>query len=330
MQAPRFWAEGGGLAAVFAPLGHVTARLTARRVARPGWHAPVPVICCGNATVGGSGKTTLALDLLERLKAMGAAPHALLRGYGGKARGPLLVEPGRHDAALVGDEALLLAEAAPSWVAADRAAGAQAAVAAGAGAIVMDDGLQNPGLVKSCSLLVIDGGFGFGNGHLLPAGPLREPVAQAAARCQAAVLIGADEKGACAALPRGLPVLRAKLVPRLDHLDRGGRYLAFAGIGRPEKFFAGLRDAGLTLVAARAFADHHPYAPQELATLRRAADAAGAVLLTTPKDHARLGPLARAGIAVGGVGLAWDDPGRIDDLMRRALRHEGLAGYPPA
>jgi tetraacyldisaccharide 4'-kinase len=323
MRAPRFWAAGGWPASLLTPFGLITARLTAQRLARPGWQAPIPVFCCGNATVGGSGKTTLALDLLLRLQSQGVTAHALLRGYGGRARGPLRVEPMRHDAPLVGDEALLLAEAAPTWVAADRAAGARAAVAAGAEAIVMDDGLQNPGLVKTCSLLVIDGGFGFGNGHLLPAGPLREPVAAATARCRAAVLIGADERGALAQLPPVLPVLRARLVPALDHLDRSARYLAFAGIGRPEKFFEGLRRAGLDLVGSRAFADHHPYTPAELSELRRQAAAAGALLLTTPKDRARLAEAERGDIAVGGVGLAWEMPEQIDALIRSTCRMEG-------
>jgi tetraacyldisaccharide 4'-kinase len=294
MRAPRFWTDGGWPAYVLAPFGLITAAVTARRVARAGWQPPIPVFCCGNATVGGSGKTTLALDLLHRLTAMGANPHALLRGYGGRAPGPLRVDAAQHDAALVGDEALLLA------------------------AIVMDDGLQNPGLVKTCSLLVIDGGFGFGNGRLLPAGPLREPVAVAAGRCHAAVLIGEDERGALARLPPALPVLRARLQPDLGHLDPAGRYLAFAGIGRPEKFFAGLRSAGLTLIGTRAFADHHAYSPSELARLRQEAAAADARLLTTPKDRARL-PLAdRTGIVVGGVGLVWEDTDLIDGVLRAA------------
>jgi tetraacyldisaccharide 4'-kinase len=277
----------------------------------------VPVFCCGNAGVGGAGKTTLALDLLRRLQARGGRPHALLRGYGGRERGPLLVKPELHDAGRVGDEALLLAELAPTWVAADRAAGGRAAADQGADAIVMDDGLQNPGLIKDCSLLVIDGGFGFGNGHLLPAGPLREPVAAAAARCQAAVLIGADAHGALSRLPRDLPVLRAAPVPDLVRLDLRRRYLAFAGIGRPEKFFTGLAAAGVTLAGTRAFADHHPYAAGELQALAAAAEAAGAALLTTPKDMARLRPAQRTGIAMAGVTLAWEDEKALEALLAR-------------
>jgi tetraacyldisaccharide 4'-kinase len=319
LRPPAFWSEGGWQARLLAPAGSVTAWATARRVARPGWRAPVPVVCCGNAGVGGAGKTTLALDLLRRLQDRGGRPHAVLRGYGGRERGPLLVRPEIHDAPRVGDEALLLAEVAPTWVSADRAAGARAAAAQGADAVVMDDGLQNPGLVKDCSLLVIDGGYGFGNGRLLPAGPLREPVAAAAARCVAAVLIGADRAGAVAQLPPDLPVLRADLVPALGRLDLGRRYLAFAGIGRPEKFFAGLEGAGVMLAGRRAFADHHPYAPAELAALAAEAQAAGAVLLTTPKDMARLPPVQRQGIAVAGVRLAWSDEAALEALLEQVM-----------
>ena len=188
---PGFWGRDGVLPRLLSPLAAVTAAVTAWRVARPGWRAPVPVICCGNVTVGGAGKTTVALDLGARLAARGRAVHFLLRGYGGSVRGPHRVAAG-DTAARVGDEALLLAEVAPTWIGADRAASARAAVAAGAQVLVMDDGLQNPGLHKDLSLLVVDGASGFGNGRVLPAGPLREPVAAGAARCQAAVLIGPD------------------------------------------------------------------------------------------------------------------------------------------
>jgi tetraacyldisaccharide 4'-kinase len=320
MRPPAFWNEGGWTAGgwvsrMLLPAAAVTERITARRVGQPGWQAPVPVLCCGNAGVGGAGKTTLALDLLRRLQLRGGRPHALLRGYGGRERGPILVQPGLHDAARVGDEALLLAEQAPTWVSADRAAGAWAAAEEGADAIVMDDGLQNPGLVKDCSLLVIDGGYGFGNGRLLPAGPLREPVATAAERCRAAVLIGTDARGALAMLPPSLPVLRAELVPDLAGLDLNRDYFAFAGIGRPEKFFAGLRAAGVTLAGRRAFPDHHPYTPADLAGLARDAGRAGATLLTTPKDMVRLNPTQRRRIAVAGVTLAWQDEAALADLL---------------
>ena len=315
IRPPRFWDTDGAAARLLAPLSSLVAAATARRMARPGWRASVPVVCVGNATVGGAGKTTVALDLARRLAEAGRAPHILLRGYGGTVRGVHRVAPG-DPAALVGDEALLLAAAAPTWVGADRAASARAAVAAGAGVLVMDDGLQNPGLVKDFALLVIDGGAGFGNGRVLPAGPLREPVAAAAARCAAAVLIGADRTGALARLPPGLPVLRATLVAGEGAAAlRGARVLAFAGIARPEKFFATLEELGAELVERRAFPDHAAFPQAVLDRLLDRAARLGAIPLTTAKDAVRLDPVRRARVRVLEVGLAWEDPAALERLL---------------
>ena len=313
MRPPRFWAADGPAwpGVVLAPLGGLVAAVTARRVARGGWRAPVPVLCVGNASVGGSGKTVVALDLAARLAAAGRAPHVLLRGYGGTVRGVRRVAA-EDPAALVGDEAKLLAAVAPTWVGADRATSARAAVAAGAGVLVLDDGLQNPGLVKDAALLVVDGGAGFGNGRVLPAGPLRENAAAAAARCAAMVLIGEDRHRVAARI--GLPVLRARLAVADAAAWRGARVLAFAGIGRPEKFFASLREAGAELVGRTPFPDHHPYTAREIAALRARAAAAGAVLATTAKDAARLGPAADC-VRVLRVALAWETPEAIAALL---------------
>jgi tetraacyldisaccharide 4'-kinase len=292
------------------------AAVTAYRVARPDWRAPVPVICCGNVTVGGAGKTTLALDLGRRLVARGHAVHFLLRGYGGAARGVTCVDPARHTAAEVGDEALLLAAVTPTWAGADRGATARAAVAAGAQALLMDDGLQNPTLEKTVSLLVIDGGAGFGNGRLLPAGPLREPIARAAARSRAAVMIGVDRTGATAALPSELPILQAMLAPGPDMLAQAGRVvLAFAGIARPAKFFATLEQAGMVLAESRAFDDHHFYSARELAHLRLRAGALGAALVTTWKDFVRIPPADRGGITPLSAGIVWSRESAVDGLL---------------
>ncbi len=321
MHAPRFWQrDGSRLApALLAPLAALTATATARRVARPGWRAPVPVLCCGNVTVGGAGKTTLALDLLGRLIARGAVPHALLRGYGGSARGTHRVAPD-GDAAETGDEPLLLARVAPTWTGADRAEAARAAVAAGAGVLVMDDGLQNPTLCKDLSLLVVDGGFGFGNGRVLPAGPLRETIAACAARCRAAVLIGDDEAGAVVALPPALPVLRARLVPGPATLSlRGRRVLGFAGIGRPAKFFATLREAGADLADALPFPDHHRFTPRDLAGLMERARRLDAVPVTTAKDAVRLPDAFRQAVFVADVALDWRSVAAIEALLDEAL-----------
>jgi tetraacyldisaccharide 4'-kinase len=313
MRAPGFWQRGGVLPRLLAPAAWVATGMTARRVAQLGWHAPVPVLCCGNAGVGGAGKTTLALDLGERLLRRGAAVAFLTRGYGGRVRGTVRAGPG-HDAVQIGDEALLLAAVAPTYVGADRAAAAKIAVAAGATVLILDDGLQNPGLAKTMSLLVVDGAVGFGNGRVLPAGPLREPVAAAAARCRAAIMIGHDAAAATTALPVGFPVLRARLLPVAAGLA-GVRVLAFAGIGRPAKFFATLAEAGALVVGQQAFADHHPFRPAELRELARRAEALQARLVTTPKDAVRLPPDWRQEVVVAGVRLDWEDEGDIEALL---------------
>lgn len=289
-------------------------------MARPGWVAPVPVVCCGGATAGGAGKTTLAMDIGNRLRARGRDAHFLLRGYGGSVKGPVLVQPGRHDSEAVGDEALLLAALAPTWVSADRAAGAQRAVAQGAGAIVMDDGLQNPTLAKTLSLLTIDGGYGFGNGHVIPAGPLRESVAAAAARCDAAVLIGADETNALAALPPGLPVLRGDLVPGPEMAELAGENVfAFCGIANPRKFFTTLRQGGAVVAGTESFADHYPFDAGDLRGLLEQAERLGAIPVTTRKDWVRIPVEFQTQVRVVSVSLRWDEPAAIDALLERAL-----------
>jgi tetraacyldisaccharide 4'-kinase len=323
LRAPAFWsakAEADGIAPwLLRPFSAWVTALTARRVRRQGWRAPVPVICCGNATVGGAGKTTLALDLGRRLIMRRRAVHFLARGYRGSVRGPHRVTAA-DDAAAVGDEALLLAAVAPTWVGADRAASAREAVANGADVLILDDGLQNPTLVKDLSLLVIDGGFGFGNGRVLPAGPLREPPVAAAARCEAAVLIGSDETGALAAMPASLPVLRAALAPGPELAALAGRaVVAFAGIARPEKFFATLTTAGAELVAHRKFPDHHRFSAATLNDLRQEAARLHALLVTTPKDAARLAPGQRNDVLAAGVILAWENPAVIERWLDHAL-----------
>ncbi|WP_439549916.1 tetraacyldisaccharide 4'-kinase [Falsiroseomonas sp.] len=317
MRAPAFWAGGGGvMPLLLAPFSALYAQATARRMARPGWQAPVPVICCGNATAGGAGKTTVALDIGRRLADRGVAAHFLLRGYGGTTKGPLRVDPATHDSTLVGDEALLLADVRPTWVSADRALGAKAAIEGNARAIVMDDGLQNPGLAKDLSLLIIDGGFGFGNGQIIPAGPLREPVAAAAARCQAAVLIGEDETGALAQLPPGMRVLRAKLAagPEAAML-RGQPVFAFCGIANPRKFFATLQESGAVLAGRESFGDHYQYDAGEIQDLLAQAEAARALLVTTKKDFVRIPAQFRSRVTVVTVTLQWEESAEIESLL---------------
>jgi tetraacyldisaccharide 4'-kinase len=316
---PAFWQHGHTAPWILRPLSWITAALTARRVGRPGWTAPVPVICCGNPGAGGSGKTPLALDLAARLTARGKHPAFLTRGHGGRLKGPLRATSA-HDATDIGDEAQLLATTAPTYVGPDRAGTARLALTEGADVLVMDDGLQNPTLTKSLSLLVIDGGAGFGNAQIIPSGPLREPIRTAAARCRAAVLIGNDSTNALSQLPPGFPILHARIVPNQSDLEAlPPRLLAFAGIGRPEKFFETLTRSGHPPIETRTFADHRPYTPADLDALHTRAATLDATLVTTEKDLVRLKPAQRRNIQILRIALAWNDPTQIEALLDEAL-----------
>ncbi len=320
MLAPDFWKQGRG-SALLSPLGWIYGMATGlrRAIASP-LKVPVPVLCIGNLTAGGAGKTPVAASIGQHLARAGLDVHFLTRGYGGSASGPLRVDPQCHNYTEVGDEALLLAEARPTWLSRDRAAGAMAAVADGAEVIIMDDGFQNPGLTKDISLIVVDGGYGFGNGRLIPAGPLREPLSGGLDRADGAVLIGTDETDAAAAMS-GLAVLRASLIPADDaaHL-KGKKVLAFAGIGRPEKFFATLGGMGANIVTTRSFADHHPYTVKDMENLRRDADRLGATLATTAKDAVRLPEGSDHGIEVLGVSIKWQDRDALDRILEPLIK----------
>ncbi len=273
------------------PLAAIYGAVAARRLSQPGSDAGIPVVCIGNLTVGGAGKTPTAMAVATILADAGETPFVLSRGYGGRLPGPVRVDPAKHGAADVGDEPLLLAQVAPTIVSRDRAAGAMAARAAGASTIVMDDGFQNPALKKDLSLLVIDGSRGIGNGRVFPAGPLRAPLDAQLARAHALLVIG---EGAAAqpviAAAGNLGVFHGRLKPDASVLAglRGVKVMAFAGIGNPDKFFATLLDAGIDVRATRIFPDHHRYRRAEGAGLVEGALRDGLVLITTEKDLARL------------------------------------------
>jgi tetraacyldisaccharide 4'-kinase len=318
-RAPDHWREAGWRASLLEPAA-VAFRLGGRlrRVLTTPFEAAVPVLCVGNLVAGGAGKTPVALALAERLIELGRNPHFLTRGYGGALAGPVQVDPARHKSGEVGDEALLLAAVAPSWVAHDRPAGARAAAAAGAGILVMDDGLQNPSLRQDRAILVVDGGYGFGNGRVIPAGPLRETLAEGIARVQAAVVIGPDLHGIGHLLDDRMPVLGARLAAVDAEAWRGRRVIAFAGIGRPQKFFDTLTELGAELVGTQEFPDHHPYGVADIRPLLEAASASGARLVTTAKDRVRLPAGLATEVDVLRVKLAWagvDDRQAVDRLL---------------
>jgi tetraacyldisaccharide 4'-kinase len=313
MRAPDFWKRRGPAAALLAPLGALYGASVAWKAhyARP-HRSSARVICIGNLTAGGSGKTPVALAIGARLQAHGHRIFFLTRGYGGRERGPTQVLAG-HDAARMGDEALLLARCAPTVIARDRAAGAAYAAACGAAIVVMDDGHQNFTLAKDLSIVVVDGETGFGNGLMIPAGPLREGVTQGLARADAVIVVGdgdPDLKG------YAKPVFRAHLVPESDAL-KGQRVFAFAGIGRPEKFVTSLEAAGVIVTGTHFFADHHFFRDSEIAALRMQAD--GARLVTTEKDFIRLRDKDRAGISVLPVRAVFENEAALDQLLQRLL-----------
>jgi tetraacyldisaccharide 4'-kinase len=326
MRAPEFWwraADAGGLPGrLLEPIGLAYGWATARRLARGRpERLPVPVVCVGNLVAGGAGKTPVVEDVARRLRAAhGLDAMVLSRGHGGREAGPLRVDPARHDAAAVGDEPLMLARAGlPVWVARDRAEGGRAAVVDGAGAVIMDDGFQNPALVQDLALVVVDGARGFGNGRLIPAGPLREPVPVGLARADAVVVMGRDVARVARRVPPAVPVLGARIEPGPRVRSWAGQpVVAFAGIGDPDKVFRLLRDVGCRVVAVHPFADHHPYQAADIQPILDEAFALGALPVTTAKDAARLTPDQRQQVDVIDVTVTWDDPGALDRLLRRA------------
>ncbi|HEX7726824.1 MAG TPA: tetraacyldisaccharide 4'-kinase [Rhizomicrobium sp.] len=319
MRTPEFWQEKDYTAklavALLAPVGWAYGATVAWKAsnARP-FRAAAKTVCVGNLTAGGSGKTPIAIAIARALLERQKRTVILTRGYGGKMHGPAFVDPAHDTFEETGDEALLLAGAAPVIVSRDRAAGAKLADNERADVIVMDDGHQNFSLAKDLSIVVVDGQTGFGNGHILPAGPLRENVSLGLARAQAVVLVGDGSP----ALPGFTgPVLRAKLVPVDAPGIAGQRVVAFAGIGRPEKFFATLRMLGAQIVEERAYEDHHAYTAAEFARLHARAKAQDASLVTTEKDFVRLTPAEREDVRFIPVRAAFEDRAALDALLDR-------------
>lgn len=346
MRAPAFWRETGIASALLAPLAGLYGWAAAARMRRPGSAAGVPVICVGDPTLGGAGKTPAALAIGRCLLAAGERPFFLSRGYGGRARGPLVVDPRRHGAAEVGDEPLLLARIAPTVVARARPAGAALAREHGASVIVMDDGFQNPSLAKDFAVLVLDGRRGIGNARVFPAGPLRAPLNIQLERAQAVIAVGAIAAAAgvlAKAEARGIPVFRGRLEPDARALAAlaGKDVLAFAGIAHPQKFFATLAEAGIHIGARRAFADHHRYGAKEAASLLAEADRHGLVPVTTEKDLVRIaGDPRTAALAARAqavpVELVLDHEAEFQALVLSAIRGQksevrtqGIPGSPP-
>jgi tetraacyldisaccharide 4'-kinase len=323
LPTPDFWYSDSRdtVAFVLRPLGWIYALVGRMRhaLAAP-FRAPVPVICVGNLTAGGTGKTPLALALGQRLAARGLKVAFLSRGYGANVPGAMIVDAGQDTSGEVGDEPLLLARQSMTVVSPDRPAGVRLAVSRGAQVIVMDDGFQNPSLAKDLSFVVVDAQKGFGNGCVIPAGPLREPVEDGLQRATALVLMGRGN----AVVPDTKPTLRAELVPQDGEAARlaGKPVVAFAGIGLPQKFFDTLEACGAHVKAMKGFADHHAYSEQDIEGLRNTAKLQGATLITTEKDWMRLPASVRPEVDVLKVTVRFDDASTIliDQFISTCLK----------
>lgn len=320
MKTPAFWYKKPGVESllllpltIFWRAGGVI-----RRAMASPYRASVPVICIGNVVAGGAGKTPAAMAIAHLLMKAGHKPVFVTRGYGGQQQGPLRINPDRHSARDVGDEALLLACMAPVWLGRDRVAAIKEAEKHGTH-IILDDGLQNPSVLPNTALLVIDSATAFGNGHLIPAGPLRESVAEVMKRITAIILVGENVEQKIAGLAR-CPIARATWQPNLPaDFPRGEKFIAFAGIAKPEKFYETCRAAGLTLVETEDFPDHHFFSAGELAKLRKRAAKAKARLLTTEKDWVRLQAGDQAQVTAFPVKLVFEDATAIKRLLNLPL-----------
>jgi tetraacyldisaccharide 4'-kinase len=319
MKTPGFWHTKNTLSTLLLPFSWVYAAgfwLQQTLSASP-LSLPVPVICIGNLTAGGAGKTPVAIAIGERLKAKNIAACFLSRGYGGAARGPLLVNPLTHSARDVGDEPLLLARTLPTIVAKNRLNGAMFALKQGVKIIIMDDGFQNPSVEKTLSLLVVDGAYGFGNGRLLPAGPLRETPDSGFARTDAVIVVGKKSME----FPPNLPVISASIQPETGASALEGRnVLAFCGLAFPQKFFDTLTLLGALITDTTVFADHHPYSEAEIKHLHERAKQQQAILVTTAKDAARLQTDWMSLVTVVNITLVFEHPDTLDALLDKVAR----------
>ncbi|MBI1300380.1 MAG: tetraacyldisaccharide 4'-kinase [Alphaproteobacteria bacterium] len=318
LKTPQFWYRPYGIfATILQPIAFLYVAVAAiKRSTTKSYRADIPVICVGNITAGGSGKTPSAIALLKLIQELGLfeKPYFLTRGYGGKVRSIRRIT-GHEPAQEVGDEPLLLSHYAQTIVSIDRVAGADFACAEGADCILMDDGFQNVSLKKDISLIVIDGSTGLGNGALLPAGPLREKPELAFARAHGVIIIGVDQHNISSIIPKALPVFRAHIKPISDTHDRDQNYIAFAGLAHPDKFKTTLLSHGYEVIDFLSYPDHYPYKETDINHLKDQAKLKNARLITTEKDFVRLSPELREDIDVLPIELVWEDKSLVSNFL---------------
>ena len=321
MKTPAFWQHKKGLSALLLPftsfyeMAGIISRLKTAPVT-----LPIPVICIGGVTAGGAGKTPVALYFGRRMKALEVDAFYLTRGYGGSLPGPVRVDPTKHTAAEVGDEPLLLAQILPTIKCADRLAGAKLALKQGAQAIIMDDGFQNPSLIKNLNVLVVDGRIAFGNNRLIPAGPLRERAQHAINRSHMVVIVNRTTR--VPPFPKEKPVFAATTFPKDGAKFKGKKLYAFCGLAYPEKFFEMLRSLGVKLIETRSFPDHHPYTSAEINKMIVASAKEKALLVTTAKDMVRIPPELRDCMVTLDLGLEMDNEPALDNILNFIMGRE--------
>ncbi len=320
LKAPQFWQNKNSLLGkILNPLGQVYAFFSFHRLkhGHP-YQAKMPVLCVGNLSVGGVGKTPVCLALGRYLRQQHKTFYFLNHGYHARQQS-VLVDMSIHTALDVGDEALLLAQEAPTIVDSARARGAQLAENLKADFLIMDDGFQNPSLVKTFSFIVVDGTLGFGNERVMPAGPLREPILTGLKRADAIVLVGQDSWGVQAYLQKhhiDLPILRGHFVPEhqsMSYLKTLPKVGAFAGIGHPEKFFRMLKTEGIQLMAEKSFPDHYFYTHFDIENLKK--EHPELKWATTTKDWVKLPPEEREEMVQVSGQFEFDDLTRLTEVL---------------